>query len=484
MSALLSVEELSVTFRGLREPVPVLDRVSFEVESGEILGIVGESGSGKSVTSLAIMGLLGSQGRVSGGRVVFDGTELTALPEAEMRSRRGARPPPLAMIFQEPGTSLNPVLPVGFQIAEVLTEHLGLSDRAARDRAADLMDRVGIPAARARLGDYPHEMSGGMKQRIMIAMALACRPRLLIADEPTTALDVTIQAQILELITELRRDLGMAVLLITHDMGVIAETADRVIVMYAGRVVEAAPAEALFADPRHPYTRLLLRSDSFGAGEAENPADDRRDDPRARADAAGLPLPSALPDRGGPVPERDAGAGPAGSWSDGAVLAARRSRPPPGGGGLCMTVPARKPHPEVATASPLLRLEGLSRDFALSRPGLGRRGKTLRAVDQVSLDVIEGETLGVVGESGCGKTTLGRMIVQLIRPSAGRILWRGEDVAQASAGRIRLLRRELQIVFQDPYSSLNPRMRVRDSSPSPWRTSAIPDETSPSAWRG
>ncbi len=257
MSALLSVQGLSVTFRGLRAPVQVLDRVGFDVAPGEILGIVGESGSGKSVTSLAIMGLLGSQGRVSEGHILFDGTDLTALPEAEMRQRRGRD---LAMIFQEPATSLNPVLPVGFQIAEVLVEHLGLGARAARDRAVELMDRVGIPAARARVGDYPHEMSGGMKQRIMIAMALACRPRLLIADEPTTALDVTIQAQILDLITELRAELGMAVVLITHDMGIIAETADRVIVMYAGQVVEAAPAERMFASPRHPYTRLLLRS--------------------------------------------------------------------------------------------------------------------------------------------------------------------------------------------------------------------------------
>jgi oligopeptide/dipeptide ABC transporter ATP-binding protein len=257
MSALLSVESLSVAFKGLRAPVKVLDEVSFSLAPGEIVGIVGESGSGKSVTSLAIMGLLGSQGRVTGGRVVFDGTELTALTEPRMRARRGRD---LAMIFQEPGTSLNPVLPVGFQIAEVLIEHLGIGERQARSRAVELMDRVGIPAARARLDDYPHEMSGGMKQRIMIAMALACRPRLLIADEPTTALDVTIQAQILDLIADLRRDLGMAVLLITHDMGVMAETADRVIVMYAGQVMEEAHAEALFSAPHHPYTRLLLRS--------------------------------------------------------------------------------------------------------------------------------------------------------------------------------------------------------------------------------
>ena len=257
MTELLSVSGLSVSFRGLRGPVQVLDDVGFSLAPGRILGIVGESGSGKSVTSLAIMGLLGASGQVDAGRITFDGTDLTALSPAEMRARRGRD---FAMIFQEPGTSLNPVLSVGFQIAEVLTEHLGLGPRAARARAIELMDKVGIPAAQSRVDDYPHEMSGGMKQRIMIAMALACNPRLLIADEPTTALDVTIQGQILQLISDLREELGMAVILITHDMGVIAEMADQVIVMYAGQVVEEASAQELFTRPRHPYSRLLLRS--------------------------------------------------------------------------------------------------------------------------------------------------------------------------------------------------------------------------------
>jgi oligopeptide/dipeptide ABC transporter ATP-binding protein len=257
MTALLEVEGVSVSFSGLRGAVQVLREVSFRIRPGEILGIVGESGSGKSVTSLAVMGLLGNNGRVDAGRIVFDGTDLEALPAAERRRMRGRD---MAMIFQEPSTSLNPVLPVGFQIGEVLAEHFGMGRAEAAARAVALMDRVGIPAAASRAGAYPHQMSGGMKQRIMIAMALACRPRLLIADEPTTALDVTIQAQILRLIADLRADLGMGVLLITHDMGVIAETADRVAVMYAGQIVETASAGALFARPRHPYTRLLLRS--------------------------------------------------------------------------------------------------------------------------------------------------------------------------------------------------------------------------------
>ena len=254
---LLQVEDLCVSFDSLRGTVNVLDGISFDVQPGEIVGIVGESGSGKSVTSLAIMGLLGAQGQVDRGRITLDGTDLTALDDRAMRDIRGRA---MAMIFQEPTTSLNPVFPVGFQIAEVLIEHFAMAPREAHRRAVELMDRVGIPAAAARAVDYPHQLSGGMKQRIMIAMALACQPKLLIADEPTTALDVTIQAQILDLIRDLRADFGMGVLLITHDMGVIAEMADRVIVMYAGQVVERSSAAALFDDPRHPYTRLLLRS--------------------------------------------------------------------------------------------------------------------------------------------------------------------------------------------------------------------------------
>ena len=254
---LLDVCDLSVSFAGLRGSVQVLDRVSFSVEPGEIVGIVGESGSGKSVTSLAIMGLLGAQGSVDSGAIRFGDDMLTDLSATEMRKKRGRD---LAMIFQEPSTSLNPIITVGFQIAEVLIEHTDADPADAHRQAVDLMDRVGIPAPDRRAKDYPHQLSGGMKQRIMIAMALACRPRLLIADEPTTALDVTIQAQILDLIVELRDQLDMAVLLITHDMGVIAETVDRVVVMYSGQIVEQSTAQRLFADPQHPYTRLLLRS--------------------------------------------------------------------------------------------------------------------------------------------------------------------------------------------------------------------------------
>ncbi|MBM3598281.1 MAG: ABC transporter ATP-binding protein [Alphaproteobacteria bacterium] len=255
--ALLRVSDLAVSFQALHGRLTVLEDVSFDIGHGEVLGVVGESGSGKSVTALSIMGLLGAQGSIDRGAIHFAGRNLVELDEPTMLDIRGRE---VAMIFQEPMTSLNPVYTVGFQIAEVLIEHLGLSRGAARGRAIELMRRIGIPAAEQRVDQYPHQMSGGMRQRIMIAMAMACEPKLLIADEPTTALDVTIQAQILDLMRDLRRAFSAAILMITHDMGVIASIADRVVVMYAGQIVEEAPVKDLFGRPFHPYTRLLLRS--------------------------------------------------------------------------------------------------------------------------------------------------------------------------------------------------------------------------------
>ncbi|PKL95902.1 MAG: peptide ABC transporter ATP-binding protein [Gammaproteobacteria bacterium HGW-Gammaproteobacteria-8] len=256
-AALLEVENLSVEFATEAGPLRAVEQVSFRLEAGRTLGLVGESGCGKSVTSLALMGLLPGNGRIAGGSIRFDGQDLTTLAEAELRRLRGKR---LSMIFQEPMTALNPVYRAGDQIIDVLRRHEGLSRRAARDRAVEMLSRVGIPAPEQRMADFPHQMSGGMRQRVMIAMALVCRPRLLIADEPTTALDVTTQAQVLAEISQLAAELGTAVLLITHDLGVVAETCDEVLVMYAGRVVEQAPVDALFAKPRHRYTEGLLAS--------------------------------------------------------------------------------------------------------------------------------------------------------------------------------------------------------------------------------
>jgi peptide/nickel transport system ATP-binding protein len=256
MSAkLLDIEELSVAFRGLHGATEVLSRASLTIEPGEIIGVVGESGSGKSVMALAAMRLLGAMGTITAGRIRFEGRDLAALREDELLAVRGRS---IGMVFQEPMTSLNPLLTVGYQIGEVLSTHLGLSGAAARRRVVELLDEVGIASPAQRAATYPHELSGGLRQRVMIAMAMACRPKLLIADEPTTALDVTIQAQILELMRRVSRDAGTAILLITHDMGVVARMADRVLVVYAGQIVEDAPARALFAQPAHPYTRLLL----------------------------------------------------------------------------------------------------------------------------------------------------------------------------------------------------------------------------------
>ena len=259
MSApLLAVTDLSVAFRTDEGDVTAVDRVSFSVSPGEVLGIVGESGSGKSVSALAVMGLLPKPGgRVTSGEILFEGEDLLKLPERRMRAIRGRR---IGMIFQEPMTSLNPVFTIGDQIAETIVHHERIGLAAARERAVDMLARVGIPSARKRLDDYPHQLSGGMRQRVMIAIALACSPKLLLADEPTTALDVTIQAQLLDLLRDLQSEFGMAVLVITHNMGVIAEFADRVSVFYAGRIAEAAAAEALFDRPSHPYTRGLLAS--------------------------------------------------------------------------------------------------------------------------------------------------------------------------------------------------------------------------------
>jgi oligopeptide/dipeptide ABC transporter ATP-binding protein len=279
---LLEVRDLSVSFATPRGAVPVLDGVSFGVQEGEVVGLVGESGSGKSVTALSILALLGEQGRVDAGEIRFEGRDLVPLPEREWLRVRGRQ---IAMVFQEPMTSLNPLLPVGFQVAEVLEEHLGFGRPAALARVVELFRDVGIPDSGRRVRDYPHQLSGGMRQRVMIAMAMACRPRLLIADEPTTALDVTIQAQILALLRDLGRAAGTAVLLISHDLGVVASMASRVVVMYAGQVVEEAPVRELFLRPRHPYTRLLL-------SVAPRVREKR---PRLSAIAGSIPPPSALP---------------------------------------------------------------------------------------------------------------------------------------------------------------------------------------------
>lgn len=469
---LLEVTDLAVSFGTPDGVVHAVRGLDLSVEEGQTLGIVGESGSGKSVSMLAVLGLAG--GQVS-GRAVFDGRELISAPRDEVRRLRGAE---LSMIFQDPLTSLHPLYRVGWQIAEAIRAHRRTSRRAARDRAIELLDRVGIPQPQRRVDDYPHEFSGGMRQRAMIAMALALGPRLLIADEPTTALDVTVQAQIIDLIRDLQAQTGMAVVLITHDLGVIADVADEVLVVYAGKAVERAGRRDLFARFHHPYTRGLLRSLPAAGCRRQSAAVGA--DPWAAAEpdppAFRVPVPPALPVRVRPLPARPPAAA-AGRRPRVRLLAPRRParagcRPGPVG------VRGRPPDPTgrapvgpgpgagtgggpMTGAEPLMRLEGVVKHFPVRR-GVLRRGEVarVRAVDGVDLDIRRGETLGLVGETGCGKSTLARCLTRMERVTSGRIVFDGEDIASLPARRLRQYRRRVQMVFQDPYGSLNPRRRV------------------------
>ena len=428
MSALLQVEGLSLEFRTCDGKVSALEDVSLAIGKGETVGLVGESGSGKSVTALSVMRLLPRDNSRVTGRVLLRGRDLLALPNAEMRRVRGDD---IAMIFQEPMTSLNPVLTVGFQIAEALILHRGLSRGQAEAETVRLLEKVRIPNARARLNDYPHRFSGGMRQRVMIAMALACRPKLLIADEPTTALDVTIQAQILDLIKSLQDEEGMSVLFITHDMGVVAEIADRVVVMYRGQAVETAQVYDLFNSPQHPYTQGLLNC---------RPRPDQRlkrlptvaDFMKVTTNAAGEV--EILP-RTHSQAERDA------------LLAEVSSS----------EVKERYQH--LQQQPPLLSVRHLTKEFPV-RTGLFGKKTGFKAVDDVSFEVYPGETLGLVGESGCGKSTLSRCLLRLIEPTSGEIIFDGDSVLNLDAKTLRRLRRYMQIVFQNPYGSLNARQTI------------------------
>ncbi|MDZ7753056.1 MAG: ABC transporter ATP-binding protein [Gammaproteobacteria bacterium] len=453
---LLRVEGLRTVLDTADGEVRAVDGVDFELHRGRTFAILGESGCGKSMTAFSLMGLLPPGGRVAAGRALLDGVDLLRLPEKAMRRVRGGR---IGMIFQEPQTALNPVMRVGDQIGEGLARHRGLRGRALRAEARQLLVQVGIPDPDGRLDAYPHQLSGGMKQRVIIAMALAGRPDILIADEPTTALDVTIQAQVLALLRRLQEELGMTILLITHDLGVVAEMAHEVGVMYAGELVETGERDAFFAHPRHPYARRLFAALPGAAKKGGRlvsipgmvpPLTRRFTGCRftERCDRAFAPCAGEIP-AWTPVDECQAvrchlyTAEPPAE----AERSAEPSPPPPAGG-----APGAK--------RPLLEVRDLRVHFPV-RSGLLRRATgAIRAVDGIDLSIPEGHTVALVGESGCGKTTAGKALLQLIRPSGGSVLFDGIELTALGGGALRPYRRALQIIFQDPYSSMNPRMRV------------------------
>jgi peptide/nickel transport system ATP-binding protein len=457
---LLSVENLHVHFISARGTVRAVEGIGYAVRRGEMVALVGESGCGKSVSALALMRLLPAPaGRIVAGRIVFEGRDLLQLSDDEMRAIRGRD---IAMIFQEPMTSLNPVLTIGLQIKEPLIIHKHMGEKAARERARELLQWVGIPDPGRRLGQFPHQLSGGMRQRVMIAIALACNPKLIIADEPTTALDVTIQAQILELMQTLTRELGIAMVVITHNLGIVARYADRVNVMYAARLAEQAATEKIFAQPLHPYTAGLLRSvprldrprgakletiDGLPPSLIDAPAGCRFA-PRCaarleRCEQAPPPLEEVTPAH----------------WSA-CVRARELAAGGPAGIGLVSTAMSAPPEKKSLSSQPLVEVRGLKTWFHMRLGLLGGERAVVRAVDDVSFDIFSGETLGLVGESGCGKTTLGRTLLRLERASAGTVRYGGSDVTQAAGEELKRYRRRIQVIFQDPTSSLNPRMTL------------------------
>ncbi len=421
---LLEVKNLSVEFKTETGFVKAVDDISFTLQQGSTLGIVGESGSGKSVTSLAIMGLLDKAGRVNVGKILFgddNPIDLLQLPEKEMQKIRGNK---IAMIFQEPMTSLNPVMKCGKQVMESVLLHSKLSYKTAKEKTLELFDEVQLPRPKSIFNAYPHQISGGQKQRVMIAMAMSCNPSVLIADEPTTALDVTVQKTILELMQSLQQKHNMGIIFITHDLGVIGEIADHVLVMYQGKIVEQGNAQDIFNKPKHPYTKGLL---------ACRPSLDKR--------CKLLPTIDDFMESGNdPVKEN-----------------------------LISDTERKQQHDVMYNKEPILKVRNIQTHFSIKKNLLGKTTEYLKAVDNVSFDVYPGETLGLVGESGCGKTTLGRSILRLIGSSGGEIIFDGIDITKYSFQKLRGLRKDIQIIFQDPYSSLNPRITVGSAITEPMR---------------
>ena len=469
MTKLLEIEDLHTHFRTEAGVLKAVNGVHLDIHENETVGIVGESGCGKSVTMLSVLQLISPPGKIVGGRVIFQGQDLLEYrPNGpEMRSVRGGK---IAMVFQEPMTSLNPVLTIGRQITGVVQLHLGMTGQEARSRAVELLTMVGIPAPEARLKDYPHQFSGGMRQRVMIAMGLSCNPRLLIADEPTTALDVTTQAQLLDLMQSLSESVGSSLVIVTHNLGVVARYAHRIYVMYAGRVVETGTCKEIFRNPRHPYTIGLLESvprpdEELGKKLVPIPGSppDLLD---LRSTCAFLarcpyridncfkePWPELQPVNGDAAHQVGCHVDTAATAKRTAGGAAKNRRPEP--------VVARPQAPGLGSGSNVLEIADLKLYFPVVRGLRRRRVADVKAIDGLSLSIGTGETLGLVGVSGCGKTTVGRCVLGLYRPTAGHIYFEGEDIATYGEKQLRRYRSKIALVFQDPYSSLDPRQNAK-----------------------
>jgi len=430
---MLQVNDLKVSFRTGNGYVDAVKGSSFTLQKGETIGIVGESGSGKSVTSLAIMRLLNPAYTRINGEILLDNINITGLSEDEMRDVRGNR---IAMIFQEPMTSLNPVLTCGYQVTEAIRIHLGSSKKEAKEKAIGLFNEVQLPRPETIFDSYPHQLSGGQKQRVMIAMALSCDPEILIADEPTTALDVTVQKTILELLHKLKSERNMSMIFISHDLGVVSQIADKVLVMYQGEIVEQAETKEIFAHPKHPYTKGLLACR-----------------PAPNLHLKKLPIVADFLDND----------------TSSASIDSIRAR-------YAYTADEIKDRiKKLYTASPILKINELSTWFPLGGGLFSKQKGWVKAVNTVSFDVYPGETLGLVGESGCGKSTLGRSILRLIEPTSGDVNFENTDLLKLGKHDMRRMRRDIQIIFQDPYSSLNPRLTVGDSLMEPLQVHQLYD---------
>ena len=407
--ALLNIKDLEISFKKDGEFQPIIKRISYALSANEILGIVGESGSGKSVSSLAIMGLLPPNiSKIANGEILFQGKNVALLSKKELQELRGKE---ISMIFQEPMSSLNPSLKCGFQVGEILEQHTKLSKNQIKEEVLALFSRVKLPNPDKIYESYPHQISGGQKQRVMIAMAIACKPKILIADEPTTALDVTVQNEIIQLLKDIQQETGMSIIFISHDLALVSEIANRVLVMYKGEIVEQGDAAGVFHHPQHMYTKALISS-------------------RPSLDVRLKRLPTIK------------------DYLENTVNPQ-----------VVSSEERQKSHEKLYQQAPILEVKNVEKEY-FSTAGLFGKKTGFKAVNDVSFKIYEGETLGLVGESGCGKSTLGNTILQLDKATSGQIFYRGQDITKLSSKEIRGLRKEIQIIFQDPYSSLNPRIPV------------------------